>query len=86
MGPVEKLPMTAPIFTPRPIWVTPALLNEFWYTKSAKSMRWPLKPTVLTLAMLLPTTFIFSPWASRPETPVHMLAVRLMTMLPVLSL
>ncbi len=41
-------------------------------------MREPLKPTVLTLAMLLPRTFIFSPWASSPETPVHILAVTLM--------
>ena len=76
-----KLPMIAPTLTPRPICPFPAEVYVLAYTKSAKSMRWPRKPTVLTLARLLPTTFIFSPWARRPDTLVHMLALRLMMFL-----
>lgn len=39
-------------------------------------MRCDLKPSVLTLARLLPMTFIFLLWDCKPETPVHMLAER----------
>ena len=59
--PWTKLFMTTPMRVPRPTWPMPAAVPTYWLTKSSKSIRAPLKPTVLTLEMLLPMTFIFSP-------------------------
>src|SRR3954466_14167009 len=62
--------------TPRPTWagLVPAMpavgaepLRSTWERVSSKTVVLDLKPTVLTLAMLLPTTSILVWCARRPE-------------------
>src|SRR4051794_38296537 len=47
-------------------------LRSSWESVSSKTVVLLLKPTVLTLAMLLPTTSIFVWWALRPEMAENM--------------
>src|SRR3954470_15949901 len=71
-----KLVAIAATFTPRPTWAgfVPAVLavgaeplRRTCDSVSSKTVVLLLKPTVLTLAMLLPTTSILVWWAWRPE-------------------
>src|SRR3954471_13615515 len=72
---LKLVPIPATL-TPRPTWagLVPAVSRygaepwrSSWETVSSKTVVLLLKPTVLTLAMLLPTTSILVWWALRPE-------------------
>src|SRR6476619_947392 len=74
--PWPKLVAIAATLTPRPTWagLVPAVpavgadpLRRTCESVSSKTVVLLLKPTVLTLAMLLPTTSILVWWAWRPE-------------------
>src|SRR4051794_27751956 len=73
--PCPKLVVMPATFTPRPTWAgfvpprsavgAPPLLST-WDRVSSKTVWLALKPTVLTLAMLLPVTSSLVWWARRP--------------------
>src|SRR3954465_6908688 len=81
VAPWFQLVVIAATFTPRPTWAglvpprfcaaaPPARMT--WDSVSWKTVWLPLKPTVLTLAMLLPVTSSLVWWARRPETAENM--------------
>ena len=45
------------------------------YIASLKTVRWDLKPAVLTFAMLLPITFILLMWVFRPAIAAYIAPV-----------
>src|SRR3954447_1058566 len=76
-----KLVLIPATLTPRPTWagLVPAVspfgaepLRSSWESVSSKTVARLLEPTVLTLAMLLPTTSIWVWWALRPEMAENM--------------
>src|SRR3954451_17965292 len=79
--PCEKSVLMAPRREPRPTWagLVPPRAAEgappparVWESTSVKTVLDPLKPVVLTLAMLLPTTSIIVWWLRRPEMAAYM--------------
>src|SRR3954463_1963219 len=81
VAPCVQLVVVAATFTPRPTcagFVPPRSAagappeRMTWDSVSWKTVCEPLKPTVLTLAMLLPVTSIFVWWARRPEMAENM--------------
>src|SRR3954454_6292461 len=81
VAPWFQLVVMAATFTPRPTWAgfvpprfcaaaPPARMT--WDSVSWKTVWLPLKPTVLTLAMLLPVTSSLVWWARRPEIAENM--------------
>src|SRR4051794_40191216 len=80
MLPCVKIVPTRPMRTPRPILpaLPPPPCAE---SRSANSVRLPLKPTVFTLAMLLPITLSEAPVAMRPLRAVESAPKMAMTLL-----
>ena len=77
-APWVKTRSMVPRLEPSPTWVglmparvavEPDAPDRVWEIASAKVTCEALKPVVLTLAMLLPTTSIIVWWLRRPETP-----------------
>src|SRR5690349_4362658 len=80
-APCEKLVVVPATLEPRPTWaglVPPVLAlaapppRRVWLSTSWNTVVEDLKPEVLTLAMLLPTTSIIVWWLRRPDTAENM--------------
>src|SRR3989344_5623236 len=83
--PWENCWVIAATFTPLPMVLAPVPRFEAGYT-SANSARDALKPLVLLLAMLLPTTFRSEEAALRPLMDVLNAMMTLLALLPVMLL
>ena len=59
----------SPIAVPRPTWDVPERVEMLWLSRSLKLKALPLKPTVLTLAMLSPMICMALPRLLRPLIP-----------------